>query len=48
MIKSYWNIRFLTDQGYYKILKKGLNELEILLKKQKLMVEVINTLQAEK
>lgn len=49
MIKSYWNIK-ISDRPrkYYKILKKGLDDLELILEEQKLMAKIISTLQDQK
>lgn len=45
MIKSYWKVKdFYHSRKYYKILKKGLENLE----DHELVAKVISTLQAEK
>ena len=49
MIKSYWKVKdFYHPRKYYKILKKGLENLEEMLEDHELVAKVISTLQAEK
>lgn len=48
-IKSYWNVKdHDRPRKYYKILNKGLIELETLLEEQMFMVKVISALQVKK
>ena len=45
LIKAYWNVKdFDRPRKYYKILVKGINELEVFLEEQKFMENIINTL----
>ena len=45
MIESYWNLKdFDRPRKYYKILKKGLDELEAICDEQELMARAINML----
>ena len=49
LIKSYWNIKdHDRPRKYYKILQKGLIELDTLLEQQQFMVEIASTLQGKK
>jgi DNA-binding PadR family transcriptional regulator len=49
LIKSYWNVKdHDRPRKYYKILVKGINELEVFLEEQDFMVKLINTLKAKK
>ena len=45
LIKSYWNVKdHDRPRKYYRILKKGLEELVLILEEQEFMIKTINTL----